>query len=104
MTSQSSAAANPGDSAGAGGHGTPDGLPAFPFPFQPYTIQQDLMAQLYRTLSLGNVGVFESPTGTGKSLSIISAALTWLQRQSAAPGAAPDDGEEALRSEPAWVR
>lgn len=52
---------------------------AFPFPFQPYGIQLDLMRKLYEALELGKVGIFESPTGTGKSLSLICGALTWLK-------------------------
>uniref|UniRef100_A0AAY4BU36 ATP-dependent DNA helicase DDX11 n=1 Tax=Denticeps clupeoides TaxID=299321 RepID=A0AAY4BU36_9TELE len=51
----------------------------FPFPFQPYTIQEQFMEALYAALDQGKVGIFESPTGTGKSLSLICGALTWLR-------------------------
>uniref|UniRef100_A0A8C9TGD9 DEAD/H (Asp-Glu-Ala-Asp/His) box helicase 11 n=1 Tax=Scleropages formosus TaxID=113540 RepID=A0A8C9TGD9_SCLFO len=51
----------------------------FPFPFEPYTIQKEFMEALYRTLEDSKIGIFESPTGTGKSLSLICGALTWLQ-------------------------
>ncbi|CAG5096283.1 Similar to ddx11: ATP-dependent DNA helicase DDX11 (Danio rerio), partial [Cotesia congregata] len=50
----------------------------FPFPFPPYSIQNDFMKNLYSCLEKGNLGIFESPTGTGKSLSIICGALKWL--------------------------
>ncbi|XP_019853718.1 PREDICTED: ATP-dependent DNA helicase DDX11-like isoform X2 [Amphimedon queenslandica] len=50
----------------------------FPFPFKPYSIQTDFMRSLYSTLEEGKVGLFESPTGTGKSLSIICGCLKWL--------------------------
>ncbi|XP_057328796.1 ATP-dependent DNA helicase DDX11 [Microplitis mediator] len=50
----------------------------FPFPFPPYSIQKDFMVNLYSCLDKGNLGIFESPTGTGKSLSIICGALKWL--------------------------
>nr|XP_033807933.1 ATP-dependent DNA helicase DDX11 isoform X2 [Geotrypetes seraphini] len=51
----------------------------FPFPYQPYSIQENFMAELYRVLDSGKIGIFESPTGTGKSLSLICGALTWLR-------------------------
>ncbi|XP_011518897.1 ATP-dependent DNA helicase DDX11 isoform X22 [Homo sapiens] len=51
----------------------------FPFPFTPYSIQEDFMAELYRVLEAGKIGIFESPTGTGKSLSLICGALSWLR-------------------------
>ncbi|KAM8971856.1 ATP-dependent DNA helicase DDX11 [Pelodytes ibericus] len=51
----------------------------FPFPYQPYPIQEQFMTELYRVLEAGKVGIFESPTGTGKSLSLICGALTWLR-------------------------
>ncbi|KAM5239189.1 ATP-dependent DNA helicase DDX11 [Ctenodactylus gundi] len=56
-----------------------DGGIQFPFPFPPYPIQKDFMAQLYQVLEAGKIGIFESPTGTGKSLSLICGALTWLR-------------------------
>ncbi|KAM9311458.1 ATP-dependent DNA helicase DDX11 [Gastrophryne carolinensis] len=37
------------------------------------------MTALYRVLEEGKVGIFESPTGTGKSLSLICGSLTWLR-------------------------
>ncbi|KAI8881907.1 DNA repair helicase [Backusella circina FSU 941] len=53
----------------------------FGFPFEPYDIQKDFMNELYNVLSKGNVGIFESPTGTGKSLSLICGSLKWLKDQ-----------------------
>ena len=50
----------------------------FPFPFPPYPIQYQFMKNLYLCLENSNLGIFESPTGTGKSLSIICGALKWL--------------------------
>ena len=38
----------------------------FPFPFQPYGIQEQFMRALYDTLEKGSIGIFESPTGTVK--------------------------------------
>jgi chromosome transmission fidelity protein 1 len=50
----------------------------FRFPFTPYPQQLHLMQSIHGALASGKVGIFESPTGTGKSLSIICGALTWL--------------------------
>ena len=50
----------------------------FGFPFPPYSLQLSFMEKLYQCLDDGGVGVFESPTGTGKSLSLICGALRWL--------------------------
>uniref|UniRef100_A0A8C6XW56 DEAD/H-box helicase 11 n=1 Tax=Naja naja TaxID=35670 RepID=A0A8C6XW56_NAJNA len=51
----------------------------FPFPYAPYPIQEQFMAKLYQVLEMGKIGIFESPTGTGKSLSLICGALSWLR-------------------------
>lgn len=50
----------------------------FPFPFPAYEIQKQFMKELYNCLESGKLGLFESPTGTGKSLSLICGALKWL--------------------------
>jgi len=51
----------------------------FPFPFPPYNIQEDFMTSLFDTLNKGQLGIFESPTGTGKSLSLICGTLAWFK-------------------------
>ncbi|KAL3265964.1 hypothetical protein HHI36_010151 [Cryptolaemus montrouzieri] len=51
----------------------------FDFPFPPYNIQKDFMKALYNTINEKKFGIFESPTGTGKSLSIICGAIRWLK-------------------------
>ncbi|KAM9352520.1 ATP-dependent DNA helicase DDX11 [Symphorus nematophorus] len=77
-----------------------NGRAQFPFPYQPYRIQEQFMQALYGALDQGKVGIFESPTGTGKSLSLICGALSWLtdyeekRRQEAA--ALLQEGEAAL--------
>uniref|UniRef100_A0A7N8Y6B8 DEAD/H (Asp-Glu-Ala-Asp/His) box helicase 11 n=1 Tax=Mastacembelus armatus TaxID=205130 RepID=A0A7N8Y6B8_9TELE len=77
-----------------------NGRTHFPFPYQPYSIQEQFMQALYGALDQGKVGIFESPTGTGKSLSLICGALSWLtdyeekRRQEAA--ALLQEGEAAL--------
>ncbi|XP_057367089.1 putative ATP-dependent RNA helicase DDX11-like protein 8 isoform X2 [Daphnia carinata] len=50
----------------------------FRFPFEPYPIQLDFMKNVYQCIEQGKLGIFESPTGTGKSLSLICGTLTWL--------------------------
>lgn len=51
----------------------------FCHPYQPYDIQLRFMTELYQCIEKQQVGIFESPTGTGKSLSLICGALTWLR-------------------------
>ena len=41
------------------------------------------MRQLHACIENGKFGLFESPTGTGKTLSIICGMLTWLQQHRA---------------------
>jgi hypothetical protein len=50
------------------------------FPFSPYPEQTLLMDGVFDTLVGGRqtVSICESPTGTGKSLSLICASLHWL--------------------------
>ncbi|KAL1503232.1 hypothetical protein AB1Y20_011288 [Prymnesium parvum] len=72
----------------------------FGFPFPPYPQQETLMRDLYQCLDDGGVGIFESPTGTGKSLSFVCGALRWLLDQEdkcdTPAAAAPAD-------EPSWI-
>ncbi|KAF9203423.1 ATP-dependent DNA helicase chl1 [Haplosporangium sp. Z 27] len=56
---------------------TPTSFPAFPYG-TPYTIQTEFMQQLFECIDQRKVGIFESPTGTGKSLSMICGAVSWL--------------------------
>lgn len=50
----------------------------FNFPFEPYEIQNKLMNVAYETYDKSKFALLESPTGTGKSLSLICSSLTWL--------------------------
>ncbi|KAJ7855956.1 helicase C-terminal domain-containing protein [Mycena olivaceomarginata] len=56
---------------------TPTEFPAFPYS-PPYPIQVDLMRHLYTSIEQKKVTIVESPTGTGKTLSLLCASLTWL--------------------------
>lgn len=51
----------------------------FHHPFTPYDIQSDFMKTLYKVLDSSSIGIFESPTGTGKTLSLICGSMTWLR-------------------------
>ncbi|XP_061630214.1 ATP-dependent DNA helicase DDX11 [Phyllopteryx taeniolatus] len=96
-----------------------NGRSQFPFPYQPYTIQEEFMRSLYSALDQGKVGIFESPTGTGKSLSLICGALSWLtdletkRKQEVAAqlqegemslsSSDPEAGVCSLSAEPDWI-
>jgi len=80
----------------------------FAFPGMPYPVQIEFMRSAYRAMSSGGLAVLESPTGTGKSLSLICSAMTWLKnnrlsmvekRLQAYLGADGEDNQDA----PKWL-
>lgn len=48
------------------------------FPYQPYECQINYMSCVIRSIKTGNFSALESPTGTGKTLSLLCASLAWL--------------------------
>jgi len=51
------------------------------FPYELYPEQRNLMHAIYECIDTSSVGCFESPTGTGKSLSAICASFDWLLKE-----------------------
>jgi len=53
----------------------------FEFPIEPYQLQAKAVAELFADVQHGRLGVLQSPTGTGKSMMLTTAALAWLDSQ-----------------------
>ncbi|XP_065321235.1 ATP-dependent DNA helicase DDX11-like [Gordionus sp. m RMFG-2023] len=80
----------------------------FLFPFQPYEIQKEFAAKLYETIDKRCIGLFESPTGTGKSMSIICGSLSWLikhekEKKEKLHAYKVDDFAATNAKEPLWL-
>ncbi|VDO07633.1 unnamed protein product [Rodentolepis nana] len=60
-------------------------FPGFPYP-KPYSQQVDLMRFLYSTLASSKCALIESPTGTGKSATLLTGSLHWLLDHNKAVG------------------
>ena len=59
---------------------TPD---HFPFPFEPYGIQEKFMHSLYSVLEEKKLGIFESPTGTVRAVTFLLLSCKFLSLSSA---------------------
>ncbi|CAL1540331.1 unnamed protein product [Lymnaea stagnalis] len=53
------------------------------FPFTPYQCQVDYMTKVLMCLQQNQNGILESPTGTGKTLSLLCASLAWQEARKA---------------------
>ncbi|BFZ16911.1 hypothetical protein BsWGS_19949 [Bradybaena similaris] len=53
------------------------------FPFTPYSCQVEYMNKVLTCLQKNQNGVLESPTGTGKTLSLLCASLAWQESRKA---------------------
>lgn len=54
------------------------------FPHEPYDVQKKYMEKVIECLQTGVNGILESPTGTGKTLSLLCSSLAWLEDHKAA--------------------
>ncbi|KAG6545059.1 hypothetical protein Mapa_013754 [Marchantia paleacea] len=76
------------------------------FPFEPYPIQLQFMNAVYSGIQKGGVTIVESPTGTGKTLSLICSTLQWLIDQHEGSSDLAGDVAKACNSveeEPDWM-
>ncbi|CAK7231642.1 ATP-dependent DNA helicase chl1 [Sporothrix eucalyptigena] len=74
-------------------------------PYTPYDVQMQFMKTVYDVCERGDgqVGILESPTGTGKSLSLLCAALTWLRNHKRSQFEASLSTTQNTSDEPDWV-
>ncbi|PHH56221.1 ATP-dependent DNA helicase CHL1 [Ceratocystis fimbriata CBS 114723] len=75
-------------------------------PYTPYDVQLEFMKAVYGVLEKGDgqIGIIESPTGTGKSLSLICSAMTWLRsHKSSEFEQSVNDTKEQYLDEPDWI-
>ena len=56
---------------------TLDGFDVF-FPMKPYQVQIDYMEKVIESCKKSENALLESPTGTGKTLCLLTATLAWL--------------------------
>ena len=49
------------------------------FPYDPYQCQSDYMAKVIQACDSQKNALLESPTGTGKTLCLLTATLSWLK-------------------------
>ena len=49
------------------------------FPFEPYDVQIDYMKAVVESIQDSKFALLESPTGTGKTLSLLCSALSWKE-------------------------
>ncbi|KAI1463513.1 DNA repair helicase [Daldinia caldariorum] len=78
----------------------------FHHPYTPYDVQEQFMNTAYQVLERGDgqVGILESPTGTGKSLSLICAALTWLRNHKRSKyETSVTEAAQEFKDEPDWI-
>lgn len=78
----------------------------FHHPYSPYDVQLEFMREAYNVLETGSgqIGILESPTGTGKSLSLICASMTWLRnfKRKEFDASLQVDPKE-IENEPGWI-
>ena len=53
------------------------------FPFTPYDIQVEYMRKVLESIDGSKNALLESPTGTGKTLSLLCSSLGWLEKAKA---------------------
>ena len=51
------------------------------FPFEPYEIQKEFMKNVINALNNKKNAMLESPTGTGKTYSLLWSTLAWMRYQ-----------------------
>ena len=51
------------------------------FPFSPYDVQSDYMQKVLTAIKNGENALLESPTGTGKTLCLLTAAIAALKQE-----------------------
>jgi regulator of telomere elongation helicase 1 len=50
------------------------------FPYQPYAVQVDFMEKVIQSCTTRQYALLESPTGTGKTLALLCATLSWCEQ------------------------
>ena len=63
------------------------------FPFKPYASQIGIASRVLKALDTGTNALLESPTGSGKSLALLCAAMAWQERWKASREAADSRGD-----------
>jgi regulator of telomere elongation helicase 1 len=51
------------------------------FPFEPYDVQNDYMSNVLKAVKEGENALLESPTGTGKTLCLLTSAIAALKQE-----------------------